>query len=65
MLSEVSSFIYGNMLQAELAPMQDDDDVKRLREENGCTNGHFQVHVVTALPAHGLILWSSTDLPML
>lgn len=24
--------------------MQDDDDVKRLREENGHTNGHFQVH---------------------
>lgn len=40
------------MLQAELAPMQDDDDVKRLREENGHTNGHFQVHGVTALPAY-------------
>ena len=29
--------------QAELAPMQDDEDVKRLREENGHSNGHFQV----------------------
>ena len=41
------------MLQAELSPMQDDDDVKRLREENGHTNGHVQVHGVKALPARG------------
>ena len=35
-------------MQAELAPMQDVDDVKRLREENGHTNGHFQVHDMEA-----------------
>ena len=32
------------MWQAELAPMQDDEDVKRHREENGHVNGHFQVY---------------------
>ena len=35
-------------MQAELAPMQDEDDVKRLREENGHTNGHFQVRDMEA-----------------
>ena len=30
-------------MQAELAPMQDEEDVKRPREENGHANGHAQV----------------------
>ena len=53
LLCDVSPSLYGNTLQAELAPMQDDEDVKRLREENGRANGHFQVYGVKAPPAHG------------
>ena len=30
-------------MQADLAPMQDEEDVKRPREENGHANGHAQV----------------------
>ena len=33
-----------NLLQADLAPMQDGEDVKRPREENGHANGHAEVH---------------------
>jgi hypothetical protein len=31
------------VMQADLAPMQDEEDVKRPREENGHANGHAQV----------------------
>ena len=31
------------LVQADLAPMQDGEDVKRPREENGHTNGHILV----------------------
>ncbi len=30
-------------MQADLAPMQDEEDVKRPREEDGHANGHAQV----------------------
>ena len=40
--SRVHAFSF---IQAELAPAQDEEDVKRPREENGHANGHFQVCV--------------------
>lgn len=61
-------------MQAELAPMHDEDDVKRLREENGHTNGHFQVHDVEAATSSrnstlpgipGIVLCFPADLPNL
>ena len=40
----LSTYCVSLCLQADLAPMQDGEDVKRPREENGHANGHAEVH---------------------